>query len=104
MTGSFCLNSVCCNSASGGSGIHRDTSKDLGSEYKNKSGRGDVKKVGKHDPYAYIPLNHKNLNKRKAAKNKGQFKNVISAARKGAMKGNKSKVKDVKKLMKNMNI
>ena len=75
----------------GGSGIHRDTSKDTGSEYRNKTGRGDVKKIGKHDPYAYIPLNHKNLNKRKSAKSNGQFKNVISAARKGAMKGNKNK-------------
>ena len=88
----------------GGSGIHRDTSRDAGSEYRNKSGRGDVKKIGKHDPYAYIPLNHKNLNKRKSAKNKGQFKNVITAARKGAAKGKKNQVKDVKKLMKNMNI
>ena len=88
----------------GGSGIHRDTTKDSGSDYKNKAGRGDVKKIGKHDPYAYIPLNHKNLNKRKTAKNKGQFKNVISAARKGASKGSKNKVKDMKKLMKNMNI
>ena len=88
----------------GGSGIHRDTTKDSGTDYKNKSGRGDVKKVGKHDPYAYIPLNHKNLNKRKSAKNKGQFKNVITAAKKGAAKGNKNRVKDVKKLMKHMNI
>ena len=88
----------------GGSGIHRDTTKDSGADYKNKSGRGDVKKVGKHDPYAYIPLNHKNLNKRKSAKNKGQFKNVITAAKKGAAKGNKNRVKDVKKLMKHMNI
>ena len=84
----------------GGSGIHRDTSKDHGAEYRNKTGRGDVKKIGKHDPYAYIPLNHKNLNKRKAAKSKGQFQGVISAARKGAAKGNKTRVKDVKQLMK----
>ena len=88
----------------GGSGIHRDTSRDHGAEYRNKTGRGDVKKVGKHDPYAYIPLNHKNLNKRKAAKSKGQFQGVISAARKGAAKGSKTRVKDVKQLMKNMKV
>ena len=88
----------------GGSGIHRDLKKDSGGEYKNKTGKGDVKKVGKHDPYAYIPLNHKSLNKRKSAKNKGQFNNVISAARKGAAKGNKNKVRDVKKMMKSLNI
>ena len=88
----------------GGSGIHRDIKKDSGSDYRNKTGRGDVKKTGKQDPYAYIPLNHKNLNKRKTAKNKGQFTNVISAARKGAAKGNKNKVRDVKKMMKSMNI
>ena len=74
------------------------------SEYRNKTGRGDVKKIGKHDPYAYIPLNHKNLNKRKNAKTKGQFKGVITAARKGAAKGNKTRVKDVKQMMKNMKV
>ena len=88
----------------GGSGIHRDTSKDHGADYKNKTGRGDVKKIGKHDPYAYIPLNHKNLNKRKNAKTKGQFQGVITAARKGAAKGNKTRVKDVKQMMKNMKV
>merc|ERR1712020_640521 len=41
-----------------GTGIHRKVEKDSGSEYRNKSGKGDVKRKGKHDPYAYIPLTH----------------------------------------------
>jgi ribosomal RNA-processing protein 12 len=44
-------------------------------------GRGDVKKAGRPDPYAYIPLSHKSLNKRKQAKAKGQFNTVVKAAR-----------------------
>lgn len=36
----------------------------VGSEYKSKKARGDIKKQGKHDPYAYLPLSRKNLNKR----------------------------------------
>merc|ERR1712112_357716 len=81
-----------------GSGIHRKLDKGSGSEYRSKSGRGDVKKAGKHDPYAYIPMTHKALNKRKQAKAKGQFSSVISAAK----KGHNSKVKEVKSLMKKM--
>ncbi len=44
-------------------------------------GRGDVKKSGRPDPYAYIPLSHKSLNKRKQAKAKGQFNTVVKAAK-----------------------
>merc|ERR1712202_86531 len=88
----------------GGSGIHRDLKADPGAEYRNKKGRGDVKKAGKHDPYAYIPMTHKALNKRKVAKAKGQFSSVINAAKKGAFKGNKARVKDVKHLMKKMKV
>lgn len=65
----------------GGHGIHRNTSSvksgwsgrsvastkasgaTLGNEFKAKKARGDIKK-GKLDPYAYIPLNKSNLNKR----------------------------------------
>merc|ERR1719427_1619247 len=86
----------------GGSGIHRDLKADPGAEYRNKKGRGDVKKAGKHDPYAYIPMTHKALNKRKQAKAKGQFSSVISAAKKGAKRGHNNKVKEVKSLMKKM--
>ncbi len=65
-------------------------------------GRGDVKKKGKPDPYAYIPITHKTLNKRKASKSKSVFANVVKAAKKGASKGSKYKVKEVKKLMEGM--
>merc|ERR1712076_286188 len=82
--------------APSGSGIHRKLDKGAGSEYRSKSGKGDVKRPGKHDPYAYIPMTHKALNKRKQAKAKGQFSSVISAAKKGAKKGHSSKVKEVK--------
>merc|ERR1712106_855930 len=88
----------------GGSGIHRDLKADPGAEYRNKKGRGDVKKAGKADPYAYIPMTHKALNKRKQAKAKGQFSSVMNAAKKGASKGNKARVKDVKHLVKRMKI
>jgi len=90
-----------------GSGIHRRLGKEeqgSGTEYRAKSGKGDVKKKGKHDPYAYIPMSHKALNKRKQMKAKGQFSSVLSAAKKGAKKGHKSKVKEVKSLMKKMKV
>lgn len=35
-----------------------------GSEYKSKKAKGDIKKKGKLDPYAYLPLRRSNLNKR----------------------------------------
>ncbi|XP_076468663.1 RRP12-like protein isoform X2 [Babylonia areolata] len=72
----------------GGSGIHRPLSKtpEYGSEYRSKKGAGDVKKAGKHDPYTYVPLEFKNLNKRKQAKLKGQFSGLVKGAQKGALK------------------
>lgn len=60
-----------------------------GSEYRSKKSTGDMKKKGAHDPYAYIPLSRNTLNKRKRAKNSGQFKSVVQAARKGAAAGAK---------------
>ncbi|XP_010773305.1 RRP12-like protein [Notothenia coriiceps] len=75
----------------GGSGIHRPLrgSEDTGAEYKSKKGKGDVKKTGKHDPYAYIPLKKSQLNRRKRAKLQGQFKGMVRGAQKGAMSGKK---------------
>lgn len=95
---------------SGGKGIHRplneaasvrsgytnvssktDVSKKsiAGSDYRAKKSKGDMKKKGTFDPYAYIPLSRNTLNKRKRAKNSGQFKNIVQAARKGAAAGSK---------------
>ncbi|XP_055503138.1 RRP12-like protein [Leucoraja erinacea] len=65
----------------GGSGIHRPRplkkNKDHGAEYKAMKGRGDVKRTGKPDPFAYIPLNKSQLNRRNKAKVSGQFKGLV---------------------------
>lgn len=62
-----------------------------GSEYRSKKARGDIKKKDIVDPYAYIPLSRTALNKRKAAKSSGQFKSIVTGARKGAAAGSKRK-------------
>ncbi|XP_041066217.1 RRP12-like protein [Carcharodon carcharias] len=75
----------------GGSGIHRSTltkkNKEHGAEYKSLKGRGDVKLRGKPDPFAYVPLNKSQLNRRKKAKICGQFKGLVKAAQRGAGAG-----------------
>ncbi|XP_041802911.1 RRP12-like protein [Chelmon rostratus] len=75
----------------GGSGIHRPLGgkEDIGADYKSKKGKGDVKKKGKLDPYAYIPLKKAQLNRRKRAKLHGQFKGMVKGAQKGALSGKK---------------
>eukprot|EP01094_Clydonella_sp_ATCC50884_P016458 TRINITY_DN2733_c0_g1_i1.p1 TRINITY_DN2733_c0_g1~~TRINITY_DN2733_c0_g1_i1.p1 ORF type:complete len:1398 (-),score=627.33 TRINITY_DN2733_c0_g1_i1:357-4478(-) len=60
-------------STKGGLGVH------TGVEYKAKKGKGDVKKKGKVDPYAYIPLNPKQLNKRHRNTSKKQFSNIVKS-------------------------
>ncbi|KAG8435420.1 hypothetical protein GDO86_013382 [Hymenochirus boettgeri] len=77
----------------GGSGIHRPISKkpEIGTDYKSKKGKGDVKQKGKHDPYAYFPLNKAKLNRRKKAKMQGTFKGLVKAAQRGAQSGLKKK-------------
>uniref|UniRef100_A0A3P8VA36 Ribosomal RNA processing 12 homolog n=1 Tax=Cynoglossus semilaevis TaxID=244447 RepID=A0A3P8VA36_CYNSE len=79
----------------GGSGIHRPLreSQDIGADYKSKKGKGDVKRRGKLDPYAYIPLKKDQLNRRKRAKLKGQFKGMVRGAQKGALSGRKMQKK-----------
>jgi ribosomal RNA-processing protein 12 len=82
----------------GGQGIHRIPVKrrrdprpqsevKTGKEYKATKAGGDMKRKGKPDPYAYVPLNPQSLNKRKRAKLSGQFKNIIKAAKRGAESG-----------------
>uniref|UniRef100_A0A0K8U887 RRP12-like protein n=2 Tax=Bactrocera latifrons TaxID=174628 RepID=A0A0K8U887_BACLA len=63
-----------------------------GSDYTTKKAKGDMKKKGKLDPFAYIPLTRNTLNKRKRAKHAGTFKNIVNGARKGALKGVKQRV------------
>ncbi|CAD5123292.1 DgyrCDS11650 [Dimorphilus gyrociliatus] len=85
----------------GGSGIHRPTphsnktdSEDFGAgQYKSKKAGGDVKRKGKPDPFAYVPLQMSALNKRKKAKLAGKFKNIVKGAQKGAAKGQKARSK-----------
>ncbi|CAK6979026.1 RRP12-like protein [Scomber scombrus] len=79
----------------GGSGIHRPLGLglDTGLDYKSKKGKGDVKKKGKLDPYAYIPLRKAQLNRRKRAKLQGQFKGMVKGAQKGAQSGKKMQKK-----------
>ncbi|XP_061180059.1 RRP12-like protein isoform X1 [Saccostrea echinata] len=84
----------------GGGGIHRPLAKvkrsapqEAGSEYRAKKAGGDIKKTGRPDPYAYLPLNFQALNKRKKAKMAGRFTNLVKGAKKGAKKGYKGKKK-----------
>uniref|UniRef100_A0A8D2DAC7 Ribosomal RNA processing 12 homolog n=1 Tax=Sciurus vulgaris TaxID=55149 RepID=A0A8D2DAC7_SCIVU len=80
----------------GGSGIHRPMGKKAtpGAEYKSKKAKGDVKKKGRLDPYAYIPLNRTKLNRRKKVKLQGQFKGLVKAAQRGSQLGHKLCRKD----------
>lgn len=62
---------------------------DYGVEFRSAKARGDVKRKGQPDPFAYVPLSRNALNKRKKAKMSGQFKGLVQAARKGASAGTK---------------
>merc|ERR1712142_616698 len=58
-----------------GKGEKKKTATGFGSEYRSKKAKGDMKRKGKPDPYAYIPLDAKSLNKRKAKKLQDQTRN-----------------------------
>nr|NP_001298636.1 RRP12-like protein [Papilio polytes]BAM19323.1 simila to CG2691 [Papilio polytes] len=73
----------------GGKGIHRALGAGAGAgagsgvtsrgaEYRGRAA-GDVKKKGKPDPYAYLPLSRNNLNKRKKAITSKQFKGIVKS-------------------------
>ncbi|CAF3322734.1 unnamed protein product [Rotaria socialis] len=86
---------------SGGGGIHRTlnqppkTQQRPGGVYKAKRGVGGDKKIAnKHDPYAYIKLDFNALNKRKRGKFKGQFEQIVGAAKRGANRGAKLGAKE----------
>ncbi|XP_013167827.1 PREDICTED: RRP12-like protein [Papilio xuthus] len=68
----------------GGKGIHRPLGSgasvtSAGTEYRSKKAKGDIKKKGKPDPYAYLPLSRNNLNKRKKAITSKQFKGIVKS-------------------------
>ncbi|KAJ3156226.1 hypothetical protein HDU86_003990 [Geranomyces michiganensis] len=74
------------NSRKDGAGLDQgQIDKMLGKQFKAKRAKGDVKKAGGPDPFAYIPLTSKVVGgkKRKAAKVAGQFKNIIKATQSG---------------------
>ena len=93
----------------GGSGIHRPlaasvksghsrhsksskVSRAPGSEYKAAKADGDIKRKGKHEPYAYVALTRNSLNRRKRTKMGSQFKNISGGNKsKGGKKKNASK-------------
>ena len=50
-----------------------------GGEYASRKGAGDIKRQGKMDPYAYVPLQPKMMNRRNARKSKEQYKALINA-------------------------
>lgn len=59
------------NFLAGGRGIHRKIAKTnksaavhSGGDFKAKKASGDMKRKGKPDPYAYIPLSRNALNRR----------------------------------------
>lgn len=64
-----------------------------GDVYSSKSARGDMKRRGRPDPYAYYPLNPIATNKRKTQKYKGEFKALVAGAKKGRAAGVRMKNK-----------
>ncbi|KAJ3043390.1 hypothetical protein HDV00_005088 [Rhizophlyctis rosea] len=68
-------------------------SKMLGKQYKAKRAKGDVKKAGMPDPYAYIPLNSKTVGGPKKKKQAGTFKSIVKAAQKGSEVGTAQRAK-----------
>jgi len=68
-----------------------------GSSFKAKMGRGDNSRTGKVQPYAYLPLDPRNLNKRRQHQATGQFKGLVSAAKSGAAAGRKQRAKQKKR-------
>lgn len=64
--------------------------KESGSSFKAKNASGDVKIQGRPDPYAFIQLNPKALNKRFSKRSEKSFAQVSE----GPLKGLKKKVKN----------
>lgn len=64
--------------------------KESGNTFKAKNAQGDIKVHGKPDPYAFIQLNPKALNKRFTRRSEKSFSQVTD----GPLKGLKKKVKN----------
>lgn len=65
--------------------------KESGATYKAENAKGDIKIHGRPDPYAFIQLNPKALNKRFTRRSEKAFQQVTQ----GNLKGLKKKVKSV---------
>jgi len=55
--------------------------KHSGDAYKSTKGQGDVLKQGRYEPFAYIKLNPKMLNKRNKEKAVKSFEQVVSSGK-----------------------
>ena len=72
---------------------------ETGATFRASKAGGDVKVEGKPDPYAFVPLDPRALNKRKAKKLEGQLKGLVKSSRKGVL-ANKLKSSRLKKSLK----
>lgn len=74
---------------------------ETGETFRAKKAGGDIKVDGKPDPYAFVPLDPRALNKRKAKKLEGQFKGLVKSSKRGVisskLKSNKLKKKSLKR-------
>uniref|UniRef100_A0A7S3GJ72 Ribosomal RNA-processing protein 12-like conserved domain-containing protein n=1 Tax=Palpitomonas bilix TaxID=652834 RepID=A0A7S3GJ72_9EUKA len=71
----------------------KESVRPAGHEYRSKKAVGDMKKTGKLDPYAYVPLDRQVLNPRVGKKAAKGIRNVVKAAKKGATNHGKRKGK-----------
>ena len=65
--------------------------KHSGADYKSGKGKGDVLKAGKHEPFSYIQLNPRLLNKRNRQQAVNSFKKVVSFGKKTDKRSNSSR-------------
>jgi ribosomal RNA-processing protein 12 len=75
-----------------------------GEEFRSSKASGDMKRAGRPDPYAYLPLNPRMLNKRRRLHAYKQFENVIKAAKRGAKAKRKKKKITHKKMLDKINL
>jgi len=55
-----------------------------GDHYRAKKAGGDIRVKGKLEPFAYLPLDPKQLNRRSRQKSIEKYKNIVAAAKKGS--------------------
>jgi len=64
---------------------------DLGDRFKAKKARGDIRRAGQPEPFAYLPLGAMATTKRKHAKLEGKERKVVMAALRGSAAGKKAR-------------